>query len=152
MICLWTNYEEKGWEFFFSMFAFFKLMKKGVGTGVESVFISQRSGSRGPGSISQSHNITDPQHWMQGTKDHFFLDMADDVVRGSIVLNKGVKTWPPNPPIAVAAAAPSKAGLEKTRVFENNPAQWVFLFFFVFLWFFGFFGFFLYICPEERVF
>ncbi len=74
-------------------------MKKGVGSGVRS------------GSVSQ--NITDPQHWMQGTKDHFFLDMADDVVRGSIVLNKGVKTWPPNPPIAVAAAAPSKAGVGK---------------------------------------
>jgi hypothetical protein len=69
------------------------------------------------GSGSAPKNVTDPQHWMQGTKDHFFLDMADDVVRGSIVLNKGVKTWPPNPPIAVAAAAPSKAGLEKTRVF-----------------------------------
>ncbi len=70
-----------------------------------------------PGDPNPHQNVTDPQHWMQGTKDHFFLDMADDVVRGSIVLNKGVKTWPPNPPIAVAAAAPSKAGLEKTRVF-----------------------------------
>ena len=36
--------------------------------------------------------------------------MADDVVRGSIVLNKGVTTWPPNPPISVAAAAPLKKG------------------------------------------
>ncbi len=112
-------------------------MKKGVGSGV------------GSGSISQSQNVTDPQHWMQGTKDHFFLDMADDVVRGSIVLNKGVKTWPPNPPIAVAAAAPSKAGLEKTRFFLNNPAQWVFLFYFLFFWVSCFF---LFICPEERVF
>ena len=32
--------------------------------------------------------------------------MTDDVVRGSIVLNKGVTSWPPNPPISVAAAAP----------------------------------------------
>ena len=46
---------------------------------------------------------------MSGTKDHFHLDMADDVVRGSIVLNKGVLSWPPNPPISVAAAAPSPA-------------------------------------------
>merc|ERR1712223_1458173 len=46
---------------------------------------------------------------MAGTKDHFHLDMADDVVRGSIVLNKGVKSWPPNPPISVAAAASPKA-------------------------------------------
>jgi len=46
---------------------------------------------------------------MAGTKDHFHLDMADDVVRGSIVLNKGAKSWPPNPPISVAAAASPKA-------------------------------------------
>ncbi len=45
----------------------------------------------------------------QGTKDHFYLDMTDDVVRGSIVLNKGAKTWPPNPPISVAAAVSPKA-------------------------------------------
>merc|ERR1712088_1172448 len=44
---------------------------------------------------------------MAGTKDHFHLDMADDVVRGSIVLNQGVKSWPPDPPISVAAAAPA---------------------------------------------
>merc|ERR1712032_57275 len=39
-------------------------------------------------------------------KENFHLDMTDDVVRGSIVLNKGVTSWPPNPPISVAAAAP----------------------------------------------
>ena len=32
---------------------------------------------------------------IKGTKDHYFLYMADDVVRGSIVLDKGVTTWPP---------------------------------------------------------
>ena len=37
---------------------------------------------------------------MAGTKDHYHLDMADDVVRGSIVLNKGAMAWPPNPPIS----------------------------------------------------
>merc|ERR1739844_893515 len=42
---------------------------------------------------------------MAGTKDHYHLDMADDVVRGSIVLFKGELSWPPNPPISVAAAA-----------------------------------------------
>ena len=47
---------------------------------------------------------------MTGSKDHYHLDMADDVVRGSIVLNKGVVSWPPNPPISVSAApAPGKA-------------------------------------------
>ena len=40
--------------------------------------------------------------------------MADDVVRGSIVLNKGALSWPPNPPISVAAAAgPAKAAAVK---------------------------------------
>ena len=62
-----------------------------------------------------ANNISKLMLSMQGTKDHFFLDMADDVVRGSIVLNKGVKTWPPNPPIAVAAAAPSKAQLAAAK-------------------------------------
>ena len=41
---------------------------------------------------------------MQGTKDHFYVDLKDDVVRGSIVLNKGSLSWPPNPPISVSAA------------------------------------------------
>jgi hypothetical protein len=41
-----------------------------------------------------------------------------------------------------------EAGLEKTRVKQKKPAQWVF---FVFLFFFGFWVF-LYICLEERVF
>merc|ERR1711953_909099 len=38
-------------------------------------------------------------------KENFHLDMTDDVVRVSIVLNNGVTSWPPNPPISVAAAA-----------------------------------------------
>merc|ERR1712223_2150116 len=46
---------------------------------------------------------------MAGSKDHYHLDFTDDVVRGSIVLNKGAKSWPPNPPISVAAAASPKA-------------------------------------------
>merc|ERR1711863_122962 len=53
-----------------------------------------------------SNNLSKLLLSMQGDKDHYFLDMADDVVRGSIVLDKGVTTWPPNPPISVAAAAP----------------------------------------------
>ena len=44
---------------------------------------------------------------MSGTADHYHLDMADDVVRGSIVLNKGVMAWPADPPIATGAAAPA---------------------------------------------
>merc|ERR1712241_1157950 len=53
-----------------------------------------------------SNNLSKLLLSMQGDRDHYYLDMADDVVRGSIVLNKGVTTWPPNPPISVAAAAP----------------------------------------------
>merc|ERR1712241_1377877 len=58
-------------------------------------------------------------------KEHYFLDMADDVVRGSIVLDKGVTTWPPNPPISVAAAAPPKKGaaVEAKTAAEPNPFQ-----------------------------
>jgi len=56
-----------------------------------------------------ANNISKLMLSMTGTKDHFHLDMTDDVVRGSIVLNQGVKSWPPNPPISVAAGAPGGA-------------------------------------------
>ena len=45
--------------------------------------------------------------------------MKDDVVRGSIVLNKGVKTWPPNPPISVAAAVSPKAAAAVKGIFNQ---------------------------------
>merc|ERR1711887_429449 len=72
-----------------------------------------------------SNNISKLLLSMQGTKDHYFLDMADDVVRGSIVLDKGVTTWPPNPPISVAAAAPPQKGaaVEAKQAAEPNPFQ-----------------------------
>merc|ERR1712172_312751 len=57
-----------------------------------------------------SSNISKLLLSMAGDKDHYYLDMADDVVRGSIVLNKGTVAWPANPPISVAAAAPPKKG------------------------------------------
>merc|ERR1711992_421225 len=57
-----------------------------------------------------ANNISKLMLSMSGTKDHYHLDFTDDVVRGSIVLNKGVTTWPPNPPISVAAAAPPPKG------------------------------------------
>merc|ERR1719264_891419 len=60
---------------------------------------------------------------MSGTKDHYHLDMADDVVRGSIVLNKGVMSWPPNPPISVAAAAPSAAQQKAAAVAAAPKAE-----------------------------
>merc|ERR1712226_1045272 len=62
-----------------------------------------------------ANNISKLLLSMAGTKDHYHLDMADDVVRGSIVLNKGVKSWPPNPPISVAAVGQAAAKVEKER-------------------------------------
>ena len=65
---------------------------------------------------------------MSVSKDHYYLDMTDDVVRGSIVLNKGVLSWPPNPPISVAAAAPSasaqKAAAEAKVAAEAEPPNY----------------------------
>merc|ERR1712012_481813 len=60
-----------------------------------------------------ANNISKLLLSMAGTKDHYHLDMADDVVRGSIVLNKGAKSWPPNPPISVAATGQAAAKVEK---------------------------------------
>merc|ERR1712038_929459 len=64
---------------------------------------------------------------MAGTKDHYHLDMADDVVRGSIVLNKGALAWPPNPPISAAAAAKPKTEAAKATAgpveVNNFPRQ-----------------------------
>merc|ERR1719507_1847557 len=70
-----------------------------------------------------SNNISKLLLSMQGDKDHYYLDMADDVVRGSIVLNQGATTWPPNPPISVAAAAAPQKGAAvaaKTEKAEPN--------------------------------
>merc|ERR1712165_511277 len=60
---------------------------------------------------------------MAGTKDHYHLDMADDVVRGSIVLNKGALAWPPNPPISVAAAAKATAGPVEVNNFPRQMRE-----------------------------
>merc|ERR1712117_534473 len=51
-----------------------------------------------------SNNLTKLLLSMGDGKENFHLDMTDDVVRGSIVLNKGVTSWPPNPPISAAVA------------------------------------------------
>jgi NAD(P) transhydrogenase len=59
---------------------------------------------------------------MAGTKDHFFIDLKDDVVRGSIVLNKGQLSWPPNPPISVSAApAAAKAAAKAAKAAPAEP-------------------------------
>merc|ERR1712227_815983 len=69
-----------------------------------------------------SNNLTKLLLSMAGDKDHFYLDMADDVVRGSIVLNKGVTSWPPNPPISVAAAPkPQKGAAVAAKESKKEP-------------------------------
>merc|ERR1712088_913944 len=69
-----------------------------------------------------SNNISKLLLSMQGDKDHYYLDMADDVVRGSIVLNQGATTWPPNPPISVAAAAaPAKGAAVAAKTEKAEP-------------------------------
>jgi NAD(P) transhydrogenase len=58
-----------------------------------------------------------------GEKDHFYINMNDDVVRGSIVSHNGTVTWPP-PVIAVSAqpqAAPKKEGLAIAQEQPPNP-------------------------------
>ena len=68
-----------------------------------------------------SNNISKLLLSMAGDKDHYYLDMADDVVRGSIVLNNGKVTWPADPPIAVVAAAPPKKGAAVAAAEQKEP-------------------------------
>lgn len=42
-----------------------------------------------------------------GERDHYFLDLNDEVVRGSIVLHDGKLLWPPPPPKVEPGAAPT---------------------------------------------
>lgn len=56
-----------------------------------------------------------------GEQKHFNINLEDEVVRGSIVLNNGVSMWPP-PVIPVAATPPPpKAGAAIAKPVEVNP-------------------------------
>merc|ERR1712223_753810 len=70
-----------------------------------------------------ANNISKLLLSMAGTKDHYHLDFTDDVVRGSIVLNKGVLSWPADPPVVVVAApAPgAAAAAAKAEVVQAEP-------------------------------
>merc|ERR1712223_1455411 len=69
-----------------------------------------------------SNNLAKLLLSMGDGKENYYLDMADDVVRGSIVLNKGVTSWPPNPPISVAAApAPQKGAAVAAKTEKAEP-------------------------------
>lgn len=61
-----------------------------------------------------------------GEKDHFHINLDDEVVRGSIILNQGELLWPP-PMISVNAAksiAPAQTATAKSAIKnpENLPA------------------------------
>ena len=51
-----------------------------------------------------------------GEKDHFHINLEDEVVRGSIILHEGKLLWPPPPvepsPVAAAPAAAAAAAKE----------------------------------------
>lgn len=57
-----------------------------------------------------------------GEKDHFHINLADEVVRGSIVLHNGQLLWPP-PVINVSAAPPaaSAAAVKKAEALKIEP-------------------------------
>lgn len=59
-----------------------------------------------------------------GEKDHFHINLDDEVVRGSIILHDGMLLWPP-PMISVNAAksvAPAQASKAASVNPENLPA------------------------------
>merc|ERR1712172_102686 len=68
-----------------------------------------------------ANNISKLLLSMAGTKDHYHLDFTDDVVRGSIVLNNGVLSWPADPPVVVVAPVAPGAAAAKAEVAKVEP-------------------------------
>merc|ERR1712172_180655 len=68
-----------------------------------------------------ANNISKLLLSMAGTKDHYHLDFTDDVVRGSIVLNKGVLSWPADPPVVVVAPVAPAAAAAQAKAAEVEP-------------------------------
>lgn len=60
---------------------------------------------------------------ISGQKDHFHINLEDDVVRGSIVLLDGKLLWPPPPPKEVPVAPVPVAVTKKPPPpqVERNP-------------------------------
>lgn len=56
-----------------------------------------------------------------GEKDHYYLDMADEVVRGSIILQDGKLLWPPPPPKVDPGAPPAGAPAAAAAVVKEPP-------------------------------
>ena len=57
-----------------------------------------------------------------GEKDHYNLDMNDEVVRGSIILNQGEMMWPPPPPPAPAPGTAPASAVGPAKPRELEPA------------------------------
>ena len=57
-----------------------------------------------------------------GGKGHFNIDLNDEVVRGSIILEEGQMRWPP-PPTAAPPPAPPKVIKELVKPPEQTPFQ-----------------------------
>merc|ERR1712051_195391 len=68
-----------------------------------------------------ANNISKLLLSMAGTKDHYHLDFTDDVVRGSIVLNKGALSWPADPPVVVVAPVAPAAAAAQAKAAEVEP-------------------------------
>lgn len=47
------------------------------------------------------------------SKDHFYINLEDEVVRGSILLENGKLLWPPPPPKVIPAQATKAAEVAK---------------------------------------
>ncbi|ENN75183.1 hypothetical protein YQE_08195, partial [Dendroctonus ponderosae] len=67
----------------------------------------------------QRHKHSNVTQMFSGENSHFNIDLNDEVVRGSIVLDKGKLLWPPPKPAGPpAAVAPKKAAVEAAKVAE----------------------------------
>ena len=51
-----------------------------------------------------------------GEREHFYLNLADDVTRGALILHEGQLMWPPPPPKEVAVAPRPKQAPPKKEV------------------------------------
>ncbi|KAL1490438.1 hypothetical protein ABEB36_013132 [Hypothenemus hampei] len=53
-----------------------------------------------------------------GEKNHFNIDLNDEVIRGSIILEKGKLMWPPPKPTGPPAGLPKKKDTETAKIVE----------------------------------
>ncbi len=53
-------------------------------------------------------------------KDSYYIDLEDEVVRGSIILHNGKLLWPPPPPKEIPVMATPK---EETKLAKAPPKE-----------------------------